>query len=89
MRKSFTDEMLVEMLKASVDSNYEGHLILEPTDQEIDVMMPALFREALAARKVIGVAQQVQKGEVNIDKLSEALLIYRAAMDLDGLLNGD
>jgi hypothetical protein len=86
MRKRFTDEMLVELLKASEDPNYEGHLILEPTDQEIDVMMPALFRETLAARKVIKVAQQVQ---ANVDELTQALMIYRATTDLDGLINGD
>lgn len=80
--KQFTDEMLKEMLKMVDDPNYEPQMD-EPTDEEINVMMPALFKEVLAARKVIQIAKHAMYD-------NEWYRVSREAMEAyDAVVGGD
>lgn len=87
--KKFSDEMIIEMLKAVDDPTYKGHLGFDPTDQELDTMIPALLKEVLMARRAIKASRDFCTGKIAMGELEKSLLVYEATVNWNSLMNGE
>lgn len=86
--KKFSDEMIIEMLKAVDDPAYAIQVV-EPTDAELNAMIPAMLKEVLIARRVIKASRDFCTGKIAMGDLEKSLLVYEATVDWNKFMNGE
>lgn len=83
----FSDEMIIELLKSVDDPDYKPNTV-EPTDEELNAMIPSMLKEVLMARKVVKVGKELVKGNINISDLETVLIAYEAIINWK-FMNGE